>query len=392
MLHFFDDVQVMLGQNVGANDGNGLFRCVPEPSLYFPVRLPRGLFGLSVRLDSSVDYVPAQSYKDGVSLGWSSDSRACPCIDGGADDDISHRTLQTTSLGNETPGENGHVPFWARHMEQGMGREPSNASATWAQGTDHGAIRILQGAAWSMDLLEDITGWRHYIWHKRWQFLRNGADSYLACHLTVMLLATLSMIGGMVRAMACKRSRRHINGVAIRPRSYFCILLAFSLCSTGEVAPGNEDGNRNPSWRRPPAIEVWRSGLPTLEEQMQQAYQRFIAEMPVERLSREAPPPDFAVDIEEADIGAGVWLEDERPTTHISIWIAAPFYTAESLDVAMNFPLTAVRLEDMIREELRIIPESMSSLVPTSPQPSDDFASYIAAPLAGVHWKKVYCG
>ena len=73
-------------------------------------------------------------------------------------------------------------------------------------------------------------------------------------------------------------------------------------------------------------------------------------------------------------------MEDEGPTTHITVWVAAPFYVAESLDLAVHFPLTADRLEDIVRWALPILPETMEELVPTTPQLHDDFASYILCP------------
>ena len=52
---------------------------------------------------------------------------------------------------------------------------------------------------------------------------------------------------------------------------------------------------------------------------------------------------------------------DERPTTHISVWLPAPFFVAESLDLGVNFPLTGDRLEDIVKWALRIIPETWRS-------------------------------
>ena len=235
---------------------------------------------------------------------------------------------------------------------------------------------LLQKAATGVDLLDDIEGWRCYFWHKRWQFLLGCAEVCTACQITLILIATLSLTHSLGRAVKWKRSKTHIKGACARPRSYFCVVLAFSLYATGAAAPGQPSDE---SWRTPDNLELWTSGQATMAEQLQQAYQHVIDTTPLERVSREAPSPNFVIEVDEDAIGEA-WFEDQRPTTHISVWVAAPFYTAESLDVAMNFPLTYARFEDMIRSELRHIPENFSKLTPTTPQLDDDFASYIACP------------
>ncbi|CAE7905413.1 rngB [Symbiodinium microadriaticum] len=269
-----------------------------------------------------------------------------------------------------------HVPFWAR-LHAAMPILASGiAAATSESKFDHDAIRLLQQAATAVDLLDDVEGWQCYFWHKRWQFLHGCAEVCIACQITMLLIATLSLLHGLGRAVKQKHSKTHINGACARPRNYFCVLVAFSICATGTAVPGQPPDQ---TWRTPSNLELWTSGQATMEEQMQQAYQHVIDTTSLERVSREAPSPNFEVEVDEDAIGEA-WFEDQRPTTHISVWVAAPFYIAESLDVAMNFPLTYARFEDMIRSELRHIPEHLSKLTPTTPQLDDDFASYIACP------------
>ena len=273
-----------------------------------------------------------------------------------------------------------HDPFWARHHSDDSSptrNSEERKDEKWNVTDEDVGVSWNNGPGYS--ILDFIEVWRRLLWYKRWVLLGIGASAYNATNAALNGIALLCLMKCVCRAATAKESPNHIKGVRRRSSPHFSILLAFASLRAGMAAPVDDPGHDGDGqqWRHPSSIEIWRSGLDTLEEQLQQALQRAINERPLERVSRVAPEPAYTEPLPDEPPGQFI---DERPTTHISVWVAAPFFVAEALDLAVNFPLTAVRLEDIVRWALRTLPENLEDLVPAVPQLDDDFASYILCP------------
>ena len=73
--------------------------------------------------------------------------------------------------------------------------------------------------------------------------------------------------------------------------------------------------------------------------------------------------------------------EDELQTHHISFWVSSPGMQPSTLDVGLMFPLTAVKIREIIDEALQGLgTEWLHDPVAVSPQLHEDYASYILVP------------
>ncbi|CAE7461354.1 unnamed protein product, partial [Symbiodinium sp. CCMP2456] len=66
---------------------------------------------------------------------------------------------------------------------------------------------------------------------------------------------------------------------------------------------------------------------------------------------------------------------------HVTIWVAAPYYEAEVLDVDLPLPLRMPSFRDAIRGALKVIPDALDDYVATVPQIDGHYASFVAQPL-----------
>ena len=69
-------------------------------------------------------------------------------------------------------------------------------------------------------------------------------------------------------------------------------------------------------------------------------------------------------------------------TTHISFRLFCPYFASESIDVALEFPLTAEGTLDFIRDSTRLTePDWLTDVVFTRPQLREDYGSAIVLPF-----------
>ena len=71
---------------------------------------------------------------------------------------------------------------------------------------------------------------------------------------------------------------------------------------------------------------------------------------------------------------------DER-ALHVTIWVAAVFYEAETLDIEMPRPLTIPAMKAALRGACNVIPDSLDEFHPTVPQLGDYYGSFVAQPV-----------
>ena len=389
MLCHSSGAQAMPSRAYQAEWCSGLFRCVPLGFDYEQC----GFFGQSatsaatrrshehIRLLNQSFCDRGVDHRDGVKQGASHDPWWA------RQNALTRRYNQESGYGSffgesaSTPSgwdgsQWGHDPFWARPYDGLRQHSFLGMQAGDARSAEADPRSILAHWPLGTSLLDFVLVWRMYFWCRRWDILEALAASFEQCSAALNGITFLCLCGCLWRSSKGHHRGTHIRGVRKTMPRYFSVVLAFATMGVGETAPTNGNTPSDQQWRRPESIEIWRSGMSTIAEQLQQAHQRMIQELPLERLSREAPEPAFMVPW-RPDVAV---MEDEGPTTHITVWVAAPFYVAESLDLAVHFPLTADRLEDIVRWALRILPETMEELVPTTPQLHDDFASYILCP------------
>ncbi|CAE7899283.1 unnamed protein product [Symbiodinium sp. KB8] len=138
--------------------------------------------------------------------------------------------------------------------------------------------------------------------------------------------------------------------------------------------------NRLPEDAWPTDLELWAAGQRTLPEQLAAALQRHVLSTPLRHSSGTADPPNLVVVPPDLLGEPHVPAMDER-ALHVTIWVAAVFYEAETLDIEMARPLTLPAMKAALRGACNIIPDSLDEFHPTVPQLGDYYGSFVAQPV-----------
>ncbi|CAE7768865.1 unnamed protein product [Symbiodinium sp. CCMP2592] len=233
------------------------------------------------------------------------------------------------------------------------------------------------------DVLDYVEFWNDLVWDYRWSMMEALREAVVPVGRTMSLLLTVCLLDLYRRGMkkTCQPRRVARGRVMHGQRN---LLLAFAMLTVAQATSGEQ--SRATRGRVAPAtdVELWMAGQSTRAEQMQQATQRWILDLPLEHSAGQAEIPDHWA--QPPPPVANNQLA-QRQAIHISIWVAAPYYEAETIDVGVAFPLTMDRLHDVIEWNTLRIPEYINQFTPVYPQINEDFVCYVASPpwLSAVH-------
>ena len=166
-------------------------------------------------------------------------------------------------------------------------------------------------------------------------------------------------------------------------------LLAFALLTVVGAAPRQPP---LPFRDKTPRTDSFWCADGTMQEQLAAAEAAYILSRPLEcggllppRVYQQGPPDLRELDPEplEPELPEEAWQPAEADTraVHISIWVCAPMTEAESVDVALPFPLTVDDVYDVARDARNATAQTwLTHVVPTTPQLHDDYASVLLIP------------
>ena len=209
--------------------------------------------------------------------------------------------------------------------------------------------------------------------------------------LTVLSLAwqnTLALVQFLMLALIIgSASRQRLRGSPLmKPVRMLCWGLLLPVCVMAR--PGDANGHRANAagsagpMSREAEMEEWRAGLLTMREQMIHAANRAIWELPLQHSSGEAPLPVYTTnsyeleDVEEDQEADGAEI-------HITLWLATPYFEAETVDLQMRLPLTVGAVQEALQESTRNTPAFVDKMIPTEPQVHDLYASFVGV-ISGV--------
>ncbi|CAE7197338.1 unnamed protein product [Symbiodinium sp. CCMP2592] len=169
------------------------------------------------------------------------------------------------------------------------------------------------------------------------------------------------------------------------------VLLIFGLLSPSMAATTDDgtprpprNGGHNslgfPAIPRQTDLELWASGQLTAREQMLNAYDAYVAGLPLAHSEGEIAPPNITVAAvaEPGDHTTPAW--DERRAVHVTVWVAAPYFATEVVDLGIAFPLSEQRLCDAVKGTCVNMPDYFETILPTVPQIGSHYGSCLAVP------------
>ena len=156
-------------------------------------------------------------------------------------------------------------------------------------------------------------------------------------------------------------------------------LMALTVFCEAEAAPNDEAPVYGAGVPMPDDLELWMAGQSTLREQLEDAVSRWIWDRPLQHNSATAPEPCYAVEPpHNAAVPAQPAMEDT--TLHVTIWLGAAYYEAETIDMELPIPLSLRYMKQALRDACAVIPDSFDDLCPTVPQLGTYYGSFIAQP------------
>ena len=188
-----------------------------------------------------------------------------------------------------------------------------------------------------------------------------------------MAALLLTMIAGISERM---RSRVRFGGAPRRICSALLpLLVVYGQMKQCDAAP--KQRSRPPM---PTDLELWAAGQLSRSEQLAAALQRHILDTHLHHNSAEAAPPIFTV-VPPDLVGEAVLPTFEDRALHVTLWVAAVFYEAETVDIEMPLPLSSTTIKEALRGATSNIPASFDEYHPTVPQLGDYFGSFVAQPI-----------
>ena len=197
------------------------------------------------------------------------------------------------------------------------------------------------------------------------------------------LMLTLLAIGGWgllltFMSSCCQSRRRRASFGGLPGKICFAIGILYSAHHTNilvEAAKDYEPGGVP----MPTDLELWMAGQQTLAEQLAEAAQRFVDDLPLFHNRAEAPPREYTV-TPPALIGEPVPPTLEELNLHVTVWIAAVYCESEIVDLELPRPLSLAYMKEALVDTCTVIPEQYDDLSPTIPQLGDYYGSFIAQP------------
>ncbi|CAE7879862.1 unnamed protein product [Symbiodinium microadriaticum] len=194
--------------------------------------------------------------------------------------------------------------------------------------------------------------------------------------LSCSFLALLSLlIWPVFPAGRCRRSMRPANGPGKLCLAFVMLTVSRGAAATPDAKTLVEGG----SVPMPDDLELWMAGQRTLREQLEDSISRWIWEQPLHHNSGTAPEPCYEVTpAHNAVVPAQPAMEDN--TLHVTIWLGAAYYEAETIDMELPVPLSMRYMIQALKGACAVIPDSFDDLCPTVPQLGAYYGSFIAQP------------
>ena len=126
--------------------------------------------------------------------------------------------------------------------------------------------------------------------------------------------------------------------------------------------------------------KLWAAGQMTLPEQLAAAMQRHVLDSPLQHNRGVADPPNLTV-VPPDLVGEPVPPTMDERAIHVTLWVAAVFYEAETVDIEMPAPLSLPGMKEALRGACSVIPDSLDEFHPTVPQLGDYYGSFVAQPV-----------
>ena len=127
-------------------------------------------------------------------------------------------------------------------------------------------------------------------------------------------------------------------------------------------------------------LELWAAGQTTMREQMAAALQRHILAAPLQHNRGIADPPNLTV-VPPDLVGEAVLPTFEERALHVTLWVSAVYYEAETVDIEMSLPLSLSSMKSALRGACSTVPDSFEEFHPTVPQLGDYYGSFVAQPV-----------
>ena len=194
------------------------------------------------------------------------------------------------------------------------------------------------------------------------------------------VLVTLAAIQGIALSVVAVnrggRKSRTVGFTGISQRVCLGMMSAWTIRGV-QATRGATSPRRWPPPPRPTDLELWAAGQLTQREQAARAVENWCLGRPLEHNAGEtqlpvytipAAPPEAVAD--DIDIARG----------HVTVWIAAPYYQPEIIDMEVLFPTTVARLNEAVTFTSRQFQDIQMEFAPTIPQLGEGYASYVAYP------------
>ncbi|CAE7282967.1 unnamed protein product [Symbiodinium sp. CCMP2592] len=216
---------------------------------------------------------------------------------------------------------------------------------------------------------------------------RASGSGFCCSLILIQFGALLSML--KVRPCGCSggpyRPTRNPFLMAARVLLIFGLLSPSMAATTddGPPRPPRNGGHNSlgfPAIPRQTDLELWASGQLTAREQMLNAYDAYVAGLPLAHFEGEMAPPNITVAAvaEPGDHTTPAW--DERRAVHVTVWVAAPHFATEVVDLGIAFPLSEQRLCDAVKGTCVNMPDYFETILPTVPQIGSHYGSCLAVP------------
>ena len=210
-------------------------------------------------------------------------------------------------------------------------------------------------------------------WVQHWTAVSQG---YLMTQQACSMMAVIMLL--FLPVLPAGKTRRYLQ--LRKGPVKICLALAVITANNGVDAVHN-DGTIEASdgVPLPTDLELWMAGQQTLREQLEDSVSRWILEQPLQHNSGTAPEPSCEVEPPHA-IAEPVQPAMEDTTLHVTIWLGAAYYEAETIDMELPVPLTLRYMKQALMGACAVIPDTFDDLCPTVPQLGRYYGSFIAQP------------
>ena len=203
------------------------------------------------------------------------------------------------------------------------------------------------------------------------------------------VLVTLAAIQGIALSVVAvnsggrKRRTAGLTGISQR----VCLGMASAWTVRGAQATRGATSMRWwPPPPRPTDLELWAAGQLTQREQAARAVENWCLGRPLEHSAGETQVPVYTIPAEPPE---AVAADIDIARGHATVWIAAPYYQPEIIDMEILFPATVAQLNEAVTFTSRQFQDIQMEFAPTIPQLGEGYASNVAYPagcLRPIRW------